>query len=80
MKAIVQDSYGAPDVLEFRDIDKPVAKDNEELVRVDAASLNHADWLVLAACLRRVLSGRPGVRDDQLQTPDRAGCHFLLGG
>jgi NADPH:quinone reductase-like Zn-dependent oxidoreductase len=34
MKAIVQDRYGSPDVLELREVDKPVAADNEVLVRV----------------------------------------------
>ena len=32
MKAIVQDRYGGPEVLAFRDIDQPVPKDNEVLV------------------------------------------------
>jgi NADPH:quinone reductase-like Zn-dependent oxidoreductase len=32
MKAIVQDRYGDVDVLDFRDIDQPVPKDNEVLV------------------------------------------------
>jgi NADPH:quinone reductase-like Zn-dependent oxidoreductase len=31
MKAIVQDRYGGPEVLEFRDIDQPVPTDNEVL-------------------------------------------------
>ena len=44
MKAIVQDKYGSPDVLELQDIDKPVVKDDEVLVRVRAASANPADW------------------------------------
>jgi NADPH:quinone reductase-like Zn-dependent oxidoreductase len=44
MKAIVQDNYGSPDVLELQDIDKPVVKDDEVLVRVRAASANPADW------------------------------------
>jgi NADPH:quinone reductase-like Zn-dependent oxidoreductase len=44
MKAIVQDRYGSPDVLELREIDKPVVKDDEVLVRVRAASANPADW------------------------------------
>ena len=42
MKAIVQDRYGSPDVLELRDIDQPLAADDEVLVRVRAASV-HAD-------------------------------------
>ena len=44
MKAIVQDRYGSPTVLELREIDKPVVKDDEVLVRVRAASANPADW------------------------------------
>ena len=47
MKAIVQDKYGSPDVLELKEIDKPVAKDDEVLVRVHAASINAADWHLL---------------------------------
>ena len=44
MKAIVQDRYGSPDALELRDVDKPVAADNEVLVRVHAAAVNAYDW------------------------------------
>ena len=47
MKAITQDRYGGPDVLEFRDIDQPVPKDNEVLVRVHAAGLHRGDWHVM---------------------------------
>jgi NADPH:quinone reductase-like Zn-dependent oxidoreductase len=44
MKAIVQDKYGSPDVLELREIDKPEVGDRDVLVRVHAASVNPADW------------------------------------
>jgi NADPH:quinone reductase-like Zn-dependent oxidoreductase len=44
MKAIVYHEYGSPDVLELRDIDTPLVKDNEVLVRVHAASVNRLDW------------------------------------
>jgi NADPH:quinone reductase-like Zn-dependent oxidoreductase len=44
MKAIVHRCYGSPDVLEFEDIEKPAAADNEVLVRVHAASVNPLDW------------------------------------
>jgi NADPH:quinone reductase-like Zn-dependent oxidoreductase len=47
MKAIVQDKYGSPDVLELRDIDKPVVKDDEVLLRVRAAAVNIGDWHLL---------------------------------
>ena len=47
MKAIVQVQYGSPDVLRLKDIDKPVVKDDEVLVRVRAAAVNIADWHLL---------------------------------
>ena len=47
MKAIVQDAYGSADVLELRDIERPVPKDNEVLVRVQAAGLHRGDWHVM---------------------------------
>ena len=44
MKAIVQDKYGSPDdVLELNEINKPVFKDDELLVRVHAASIHIGD-------------------------------------
>jgi NADPH:quinone reductase-like Zn-dependent oxidoreductase len=44
MKAIMQDRYGSPAALELREVGKPVAADNEVLVRVHAAAVNAADW------------------------------------
>lgn len=44
MKAIVQREYGSADVLRLEDVDKPVAQDNEVLVRIHAASVNSGDW------------------------------------
>jgi NADPH:quinone reductase-like Zn-dependent oxidoreductase len=47
MKAIVQNRYGSPDVLELREVDDPVVGDDQLLVRVRAASV-HADvWHVM---------------------------------
>ena len=43
MKAVVRDSYGSPDVLELREIEKPIPKDDEILMKVHAASVNRAD-------------------------------------
>src|SRR5215218_4427394 len=48
MKAIVQDTYGAPDVLELRDIDIPEIKDEEVLVHVHAAGVGRDVWHVMA--------------------------------
>jgi NADPH:quinone reductase-like Zn-dependent oxidoreductase len=36
--------YGPPDVIEVDDLDKPVPRDNEVLIRVRAASVNPLDW------------------------------------
>ena len=44
MKAIVHYRYGGPEVLQLKDVDKPVAAENEVLVRVRAASVNPLDW------------------------------------
>ena len=47
MKAIVHYRYGSPnDVLEVRDIEKPVVKDGEVLVRVLAAAVQAGDWVI----------------------------------
>lgn len=48
MRAVVQYRYGAPtDVLRRRYVDKPVAADDEVLVRVQAASLHPDVWHVV---------------------------------
>ncbi len=49
MKAIVQGKYGSPDVLELREVEKPVPGDDEVLIRVQAASVNAYDWHILTA-------------------------------
>jgi len=44
MKAIVYHSYGAPSMLQFKEIEKPTAGDNEVHIKVRAASVNPYDW------------------------------------
>src|SRR3954469_18751616 len=48
MKAIVQDTYGSTDVLELRDIEKPVIGEDEVLVRVHAAGVDQGVWHLTA--------------------------------
>lgn len=46
MKAIVASGYGAPEVLQLRNVNKPEPKDNEVLVEVHAASATTADGMM----------------------------------
>jgi NADPH:quinone reductase-like Zn-dependent oxidoreductase len=47
MKGIVRHSYGIPDGLELRDVDKPTLTDDGVLVRVRASSVNPAEWYAM---------------------------------
>lgn len=47
MKAAVYTRYGSPDVVHIADVEKPVPKADEVLIKVRAASVNPADWRLL---------------------------------
>jgi NADPH:quinone reductase-like Zn-dependent oxidoreductase len=44
MKAVIYTQFGPPDVLQINEIEKPMPKDNEVLLKVRAASVNPYDW------------------------------------
>ncbi|MFC1481324.1 NAD(P)-dependent alcohol dehydrogenase [Candidatus Neomarinimicrobiota bacterium] len=61
MKAIVQTGYGTADVFELREIDKPVIKDDEVLVKVHAVGLNAGDYYAMRGVpyMIRMVTGWP---------------------
>jgi NADPH:quinone reductase-like Zn-dependent oxidoreductase len=81
MKAIVQDKYGSPDVLQFKDIDKPLVNDDEVLVRAHAAAVNIGDWHLLTG-VPYVMRIVVGLRRPKREIPgtDVAGRVEAVGG
>jgi NADPH:quinone reductase-like Zn-dependent oxidoreductase len=69
VKAVVQDTYGSGDVLEFRDIAPPAIGDDEVLVQVVAAGVDRGAWHFMAGqpYLMRVLGF--GVRAPKVRVP-----------
>ena len=47
MKAAIRTAYGLPDVLRVGDVNVPIPKDNEMLVKVHATTVNRSDYHVL---------------------------------
>ncbi|HEX6263409.1 MAG TPA: NAD(P)-dependent alcohol dehydrogenase [Actinomycetota bacterium] len=80
MKAIVQDEYGPPDVLELREVDPPAIREREVLVRVRAAAVHPGD-LFLMEGWPRVLRVVYGLRRPKRNIPgfDVAGIVEVVG-
>jgi NADPH:quinone reductase-like Zn-dependent oxidoreductase len=49
LKAIICTKYGSPDVLQLREVVKPVPQEDEVLIQIHAASLNSRDFRMLRA-------------------------------
>lgn len=65
MKAIVQNDYGSPDVLQIKEVAQPEVKENQVLVRVHAASINAGDYFSMSGSpwLVRTSIGFPKPKD-----------------
>jgi NADPH:quinone reductase-like Zn-dependent oxidoreductase len=68
MKAAVISRYGPPDVVQIKDVERPVPKDNEVLIRVRAASVNPLDvsWVRGTPYLVRMMGGIRKPKDTRL--------------
>ena len=49
MKASIRKIYGSPNQIRIENIEKPIPKDNEVLIRVYAATVNRTDCAILTA-------------------------------
>lgn len=81
MKAIACREYGPPDVLRFEEVERPAPKDDEVLVRIQAASVNPYDWHCMRGkpYLLRMMTGLRKPKDPRLGI-DMAGVVEAVGG
>jgi NADPH:quinone reductase-like Zn-dependent oxidoreductase len=64
MRAVVHDRYGPAEVLHLEDIDRPVPKDDEVLIRIHATTVNRTDCALRAGepFFSRFITGLPRPR------------------
>ena len=70
MKAVIYTRYGPPEGLQIQDVEKPVPKDKEVLLKVHASTVNRTDcgWLRGRPAIARIVSGIPKPRNRVLGT------------
>jgi NADPH:quinone reductase-like Zn-dependent oxidoreductase len=80
MKAAVREKFGPPEVVELRELERPVPADDEVLVRIHASSINISDWYGVLGrpYIGRVATGLRGPKELRLGT-DYAGQVEAVG-
>ena len=68
MKAAVYARYGPPDVVQIKDVERPVPKDNEVLIKVRSAPVNPLDWHFMRGTpyFVRIMTGLRKPKDTRL--------------
>ena len=82
MKAIICPRYGSPDVLQLREVAKPVPREDEVLIHIHAASLNSRDLRMLRAkpIFMRLMPGGFFRPKNKILGADFAGQVEAIGG
>ncbi|UCG83473.1 MAG: NAD(P)-dependent alcohol dehydrogenase [Dehalococcoidia bacterium] len=80
MKAIVYEKYGPPEVLQLKEVSKPVPGDNEVLIKIYATTVNRTDSATVRAIpfFARVLTGLFGPKK-QIPGTEFAGVIEAVG-
>lgn len=81
MKAVVYNEYGLSDVLKIKNLNQPVPKENEVLIKVHAVSINDWDWGLLRGkpFVNRLMAGAIKPRTDNILGSDIAGTVVATG-
>ena len=69
MKAIRYQKYGSPDVLQMEEVEIPVPKENQVLIKIHASSINAADYHMRRAkpvLIRPMIGGLLRPKDPRL--------------
>jgi 2-desacetyl-2-hydroxyethyl bacteriochlorophyllide A dehydrogenase len=75
MHAVVINQYGAPDVLEYRSMNRPSIKPDQLLIKVQASSINPIDWKIRQGMMKFL----PGQKFPMILGFDIAGEVMAVG-
>ena len=81
MKAVVYNEYGLSEVLLLKEVNRPVPKDNEVLIKVHAVSINDWDWGLLRGkpFVNRMMAGIIKPSTNKILGSDIAGIVVAIG-